>query len=133
VLFFWSTYDRYSREELPDVARFFAERRGDRALHLLTVNMVEMREGADAVRSFLRRQDIDLPVALDPTWQSLRGLQRIVAPGRAPAMGMPTLAVLDSDGKVLAFEPGATGRTYDVLVKAAPPSRGGSRPRRAGS
>ena len=133
VLFFWSTYDRFSREELPAVVRFYREHRGDRSVHLLTLNLVEMREGAQAVRGFLAKEAPGLPVALDPSWRSLQRLQSIAHADGGSALGLPTLAVLDASGRIVAFHRGATGRTYDILTRliaAKPPS--GRPPRERG-
>jgi len=128
VLFFWSTYDRFSREELPAVRRFFHERRGDPRVHLLTVNLVEMREGVGAVREFLAKEAPDLPVAIDPSWRSLERLQRHAHAEGGAALGLPTIAVLDAKGDVLVFQRGATGKTYEILIRAT--GSKGSRPGR---
>lgn len=118
VLFFWSTYDRFSREELPAVRRFYREHRGDRRVHLLTINLVEMREGVQAVREFLAKEAPDLPVAIDPSWRSLERLQRHAHLAAGAALGLPTVAVLDANGDVIAFQRGASGRTYEILARA---------------
>jgi thiol-disulfide isomerase/thioredoxin len=127
VLFFWSTYDRFSREELPAVVRFYREHRADRSVHLLTLNLVEMREGVKTVKGFLAKEAPDLPVALDPSWRALQRLQRLARREGGAALGLPTLAVLDADGEVIAFHRGATGRTYDILVRASAVKSGGAR------
>lgn len=99
ILDFWATWCPPCVESLPALGRVSREF-ADRGLYTLAVNRDDGPHREQKVRAFLQASGVaDLPVALDDG--SAAGAMKVRA--------LPTLVVLDREGRVAAFHVGALG------------------------
>jgi thiol-disulfide isomerase/thioredoxin len=112
VLNLWATWCQPCLKEMPSLAKLGA--RFGPPLVVLAVS--EDRGGADVVKPFLAKLDLDkVTIGLDPKSTAIRALH---------TRGLPTSVVVDADGKVLGKVEGAADWDSDemvaVLTKLAP-------------
>jgi peroxiredoxin/outer membrane lipoprotein-sorting protein len=92
---FWASWCGPCRRELPEVAKLYREFR-EKGLIVLGVN----DEGRGAARSFVEKVDLPFPV-LDDSGLKAHRLFRV--------RSIPTVFLIDADGKVVRFFRGAKG------------------------
>jgi len=90
LLFFWTTWCHYCKEEIHEI-QDFKEEYSSQGLQVLGINP-GWRDSESRARSFRRRQEVDLTLAFDQTMR----LSNMYA-----VQGVPTLFLLDDTGKVL--------------------------------
>jgi thiol-disulfide isomerase/thioredoxin len=103
VVNFWATWCEPCREEMPSLARL-RERFQGRPLEVLTVNY---GEGTTRIRDFLQRQNISLPVLLDPEKEAALAWR---------AGGLPITFLVDRQGKVRHYAFGERDWSDDETV-----------------
>jgi thiol-disulfide isomerase/thioredoxin len=114
---FWATWCEPCRDEMPSIERLRAKMAG-RPFEVLTVNY---GEGVQRIEAFLRKQDIKLPVLLDPDKESAADWK---------AGGLPMTFLVDAEGRVrysafgeCDWSEGEALRTVENLVAEAPRAR----------
>lgn len=97
VLNFWASWCPPCRAEMPHMERLFEEYK-DKGVVVLGVNLTSTEEGIETVRSFVRNEELSLPVALDRQAE-VSGMYRIVS--------YPTTYIIDRQGVIRNVLPGA--------------------------
>jgi thiol-disulfide isomerase/thioredoxin len=115
LLYFWATWCGYCQRELPTTIEQLARRYRDRGLVVLAVNI---EEGRDGVRTWVRRHGVTVPVLLD-TDGDVSAEYRVTA--------TPTVVLVDREGRSLARAVGTRPWTdaqarplWDSLLGALP-------------
>ena len=90
LLYFWATWCGYCQKELPTSVEELARRYRDRQLVVLAVNI---EEGRDAVRAWVKKHGVTVPVLLDPDGE-------VSADYRVTAT--PTAVLVDPNGRAIA-------------------------------
>lgn len=103
VVNFWATWCEPCRDEMPSLERL-RERFQGRPLEVLTVNY---GEGTPKIREFLQKQNISLPVLLDPEKEAAMAWR---------AGGLPITFVVDRGGKVRHYAFGERDWSDDETV-----------------
>ncbi len=104
ILNLWATWCQPCLKEMPSLAKL--EARLGPALLVLAVS--EDRGGADVVKPFIAKLDLDkIKVGLDPKSNATHALH---------ARGLPTSLVVDTDGKVLGKVEGAAEWDSDPMI-----------------
>lgn len=101
VLYFWATWCPYCQKELPTTVQELARRYRDRRLVVLAVNL---EEGRDKVRAWVKKHGISVPVLLDGNGE-VSGDYRVTA--------TPTAVLVDRDGRTVARAVGTRSWTSD--------------------
>jgi peroxiredoxin len=101
LLYFWATWCPYCQRELPATVQELAQRYRDRQLVVLAVNI---EEGRDKVRAWVKKHGVTLPVLLD-------GDGDVSSEYRVSAT--PTAVLVDRDGRTVARAVGTRSWTSD--------------------
>jgi peroxiredoxin len=101
LVYFWATWCPYCQKELPATVQELARRYRDRQLVVLAVNI---EEGRDKVRAWVKKHGLTLPVLLD-TDGEISGAYRVTA--------TPTAVLVDRDGRTVARAVGTRSWTSD--------------------
>jgi thiol-disulfide isomerase/thioredoxin len=106
VLNLWATWCQPCLKEMPSLAKLEAKL----GPGLVVLAVSEDRGGADLVKPFLAKLDLDkITIGLDPKSNAIRALH---------ARGLPTSLVVDADGKMLGTVEGAADWGSDRMVEA---------------
>lgn len=105
LLVFWATWCPYCKEEMPNLMAL-KEKYGDR-LQILAIDIQESRQ---KVASYASGQNFNFPVLLDEEGE--------VAEQYGVA-GVPTLVLIDKDGKGVVAENALNSRLLQAVEKAA--------------
>jgi len=90
LLYFWATWCPYCQKELPATVQELARRYRDRRLVVLAVNI---QEGRDKVRAWVKMHGLSVPVVLDSDGE-VSGEYRVTA--------TPTAVLVDREGRTVA-------------------------------
>ena len=101
LLYFWATWCPYCQKELPATVQELARRYRDRQLVVLAVNI---EEGRDKVRAWVKKHGLAVPVLLDVEGE-VSGAYRVTA--------TPTAVLVDRDGRTVARAVGTRSWTSD--------------------
>ena len=101
LVYFWATWCPYCQKELPATVQELARRYRDRQLVVLAVNI---EEGRDKVRAWVKKHSLTVPVLLD-TDGEISGAYRVTA--------TPTAVLVDRDGRTVARAVGTRSWTSD--------------------
>ncbi len=101
LVYFWATWCPYCQKELPATVQELARRYRDRQLVVLAVNI---EEGRDKVRAWVKKHNLTVPVLLD-TDGEISGAYRVTA--------TPTAVLVDRDGRTVARAVGTRSWTSD--------------------
>jgi peroxiredoxin len=101
LLYFWATWCPYCQKELPASVQDLARRYQDRKLVVLAVNI---EEGRDKVRAWVKKHGVTVPVLLDGDGE-VSGEYRVTA--------TPTAILVDRDGRTVARAVGTRAWTAD--------------------
>jgi peroxiredoxin len=116
---FWATWCPPCRKEIPDLVDLQADL-GPRGLKVIGVSFD--REGAEVVRPFVEKRDVNYPIVAD-TSQSVES-------ELGPIYGLPTTLVVDAEGMVRrrivgVFPVDEMRSTLDSMLTAGTASAGG--------
>ena len=101
LLYFWATWCPYCQKELPATVQDLARRYRDRRLVVLAVNI---QEGRDKVRTWVKKHGVSVPVVLDGDGE-VSGEYRVTA--------TPTAVLVDRDGRTVARAVGTRSWTSE--------------------
>jgi peroxiredoxin len=101
LLYFWATWCPYCQKELPATVQDLARRYRDRRLVVLAVNI---QEGRDKVRAWVKKHGLSVPVVLDGDGE-VSGEYRVTA--------TPTAVLVDRDGRTVARAVGTRAWTSE--------------------
>lgn len=90
LVYFWATWCPYCQKELPATVQELARRYRDRRLVVLAVNI---QEGRDKVRAWVKMHGLSVPVVLDSDGE-VSGEYRVTA--------TPTAVLVDREGRTVA-------------------------------
>ena len=115
LLYFWATWCPYCQKELPATVQELSRRYRDRQLVVLAVNI---EEGRDKVRAWVKKHGVTVPVVLDGDGD-VSGEYRVTA--------TPTAVLVDRSGRTVARAVGTRSWTSDrgksLWDALLPPSR----------
>lgn len=125
LLNFWATWCGPCVYEMPSLDRLAA--REDSWLAILAVSID--RDGAASVAPFARKHHLThLAISLDPDQRLGSLTSGHVGAGALPLLALPTSYIIDTQGRVIGFVPGAAEwdslealRFLDYFAKEAPP------------
>jgi len=118
LLYFWATWCPYCQKELPAAVQDLARRYRDRQLVVLAVNI---EEGRDKVKAWVKKHGVTVPVVLDGDGEVM---------GEYKVSATPTAVLVDRDGRTIARAVGTRSWTSDrgrALWDALLPPAGGAR------
>jgi peroxiredoxin len=101
---FWATWCPPCRAEMPSMQALY-DRFKDQGLEILAV---DLREGPDLVRTFMKEHELDFPVLLDRSGQ---------VGGTYGVRSIPTTYLIDRDGTILAGRIGAQEWDGDEIMR----------------
>jgi peroxiredoxin len=87
---FWATWCAPCRREIPDLVDLYSELNSD---GLVIVGIAVDREGAEVVKPFVKEEDINYPIVLDPDQSAEKHFDAMY--------GLPTTYVINPDGKIV--------------------------------
>ena len=111
VINFWGTWCPPCREEFPEIAAFWVQVRSRPDVRLLSVSCegddTDLGPLRDKTQEFLDQKQSQLPTYADPSAETRRGLEMVLA---EPGFAYPTTVVLDQAGVIRAvwigYDPG---------------------------